>query len=266
MGDSTQHMNRVVCSWSGGIDSTGVVANLLRRGYDVRAITYHIYGRSFGAREARARAALKEVFATLGGHFEHHEEDADWIWAFSPDGVEIPRRNKHLIDRLALVECARAETHNLGMGEYVGADTWLVADHVAAADADARSLTAYLYAEYGMGYRLFTLADFGESRYKVNRLRLCYDAIGEAVNLTSVCLRDFDRHCGQCYKCIERAAAFDLAGYVDETVYLEDPRRAANFGLYLAQMKGLTVNVSYRTFPHDRMPVSASQGMEAPAS
>lgn len=241
---------QVVASWSGGIDSTGVVANLLRRGYDVHAVTLNIYGGEFGKREKRAREQLWSVLADAGniggGKFETTETPASWIWAFSPDGFEIPRRNKHIIDHLITAYCMPKGITNIAMGEYIGADSWLVSDHVGAADADARSLGAYIFNEYGLDYRMFTLADFGESRYKVDRLRLLVEGIGSvAASKTSNCLYDYDEHCGACYKCVERAAAFDLLSLADLTVYLEDPRANKAYPTYKEQMTGRRVNVPF---------------------
>lgn len=249
---------RVVCSWSGGIDSTGVVASLLKQGHTVRAVTFDIYGGAFWDREEAARRQLFTRLRELGD-VEWRQRDAKWIWAFSPDGVEIPRRNKHILDRLATVEAPEFDTKTVGMGEYIGADTWLVRDHVSAHDADARALAAYLYYEHGLDYRLITLADFGESRYKVDRLRICRDAIGDAISLTSVCLRDFPVHCGECYKCVERAVAFDLLEERDRTEYQRDPRAAVDYATYRMQMCGMNPTRSMDAFPHDQMPVKAGE-------
>src|SRR3990172_2831204 len=113
----------VVASWSGGIDSTGVAANLLLSGYRVRLMTLSIYGGDFGERERAARENLLPVLGECatkgGGHLVSHEEyGASWMWAFSPDGVEIPRRNKHIIDHIITAHCMPEGIKNVGMGEY----------------------------------------------------------------------------------------------------------------------------------------------------
>lgn len=254
------HEKVVVASWSGGIDSTGVVANLLQRGYAVTAVTFSIYGNEFGGREAKAREALWPKLEAIawrnGGVFESTEVDAKWIWAFSADGVEIPRRNKHILDRLVLVEAATRHTTQVAMGEYIGADTWLVKDHVAQSDADARALQGYLYAEYGLGYRLFTLADFGESRYKADRLRLGWEVLGDGMALTTVCLRNGDVHCGECYKCVERRAAFVTAELRDFTDYAVEPDKHPDYEMYLRQMRGELLNAPAKDFTMAGLPTS----------
>lgn len=240
----------VVASWSGGIDSTAVIANLLRRGWQVEAVTLRIYGGEFGRREAKAReilgSTLDRIAKENGGGLLFTTKDAKWIWAFSPDGVEIPRRNKHIMDHLITTEMMPRGITNLAMGEYVGADTWLVRDHVAAADGDHRSLSAYLYHEYGVDYRLLSLQDFGESRYKSDRMKLGWDVIGPAMLFTSNCLTDGPIHCGECYKCLERRAALMTLGLADLTEYATDPtEKSEMLGKYLRQMTGEEVTLPW---------------------
>lgn len=254
----------VVASWSGGIDSTGVVAWLLRLGYFVHLVTLKIYGGPFGAREKRARTNLYPILAYVartnkGMIVSYDEQEADWLWAFSPDGREIPRRNKHILDHLVTKHCMLDDITNVAMGEYIGADTWVVKDHVAAADADHRSLAAYLYYEYGINYRFMSLADFGESRFKSDRLRLLIEAAGEeAAHLTTNCLYNGEQHCGRCYKCIERAAAFDAllpTGIADQTQYTTNPRASLAYSVYSNQMKGAdALDLAWTYFEDPHMP------------
>lgn len=240
-----QSSRTAVASWSGGIDSTAVLALLLARGWKVHAFTLHIYGGDFGAREAEARSALRPHLEALPGKLICHEAPADFLWAFSPDGVEIPRRNKHILDHLIEKHAKPRQIRNIAMGEYIGADTWLVRDHVASADADARALAGYLYHEHGLDWRLLTLADFGESRYKSQRVALGWEVLGEAMYLTSNCLLDGRQHCGHCYKCIERHAAFMIHAGHDSTVYAERPEQHEAYSDYRGQMLGYDLKRSF---------------------
>lgn len=218
---------RVVASWSGGIDSTGVIANLLYHGWEVHAVTLEFGPQHYLAREREARAKLLPELQKLGSSSRAltlTTREANWLWEFSPDGKEIPRRNKHIMDHLLMKEALPRGIKNLAMGEYIGADTWVVTDHVPARDCDHRALSAYLYLEYGMEYRLISLQDFGESRYKSDRLALGWQRLGLAIRHTTNCMADRLTHCGKCYKCIERSVAFDVLHLEDTTAYLEDPR------------------------------------------
>jgi len=245
-------LKHVVASWSGGIDSTAVLAQLAMRGYEITAVVLDIYRVQmplFAAREYKARQnlipPLTDLAESNGGSLKVMTGEADWIWAFSNDGIEIPRRNKHIIDHLIVRHMMPEGITNIAMGEYVGADTWLVRDHVGASDADHRSLSAYLYLEYGLRYRLISLQDFGESRYKSDRLRLGVQAIGSFMAFTTNCLANSRLHCGTCYKCVERAAAHEVSGIIDATDYESDPREHPRFALYLRQMNGEDVTSSF---------------------
>jgi len=243
------NMNKVVISWSGGIDSTALLANLLHRGYEVTAIALDFYGKKFCRREHEARCNLMPFLSRLPGRYSFFRQDGSFLWNFSPDGKEIPRRNKHIMDYLITREMMHRKIFNLGMGEYVGADTWLVRDHVGSHDADARALETYLYIEYGIDYRLFTLRDFGESRYKSHRLKLGFDVLGNGMYHTTNCLENKLIHCGGCYKCIERAVAFSLVTADDPTKYEVDPKDHPSYDAYLKQMTGREVEaISHEGF------------------
>jgi len=244
---------KVIATWSGGIDSTGVIVQLVKAGWDVMAFTLPIYERlapEMHRREALARAALQPhieaAASAFGGRFRSVGiRNCEWIWNFSRDGIEIPRRNKHIMDYL-LAQYG-GDTKNIAMGEYVGADSWVVQDHVGAQDADHRHLSAYLLHEYGLDYRLISLQDFGPSRYKHERLATLIDGLGSVSQaaLTTNCLKNVLQHCGRCYKCVERFAAFGMLGLSDPTKYTSTPEDSPAYVIYVQQMKGNPV-----TMPH----------------
>lgn len=246
----------IVATWSGGIDSTAVIAQLLARGEDVHAVTVLFGGDRYMEREARARGWLIPYLESIQGegngrgHIRFATLDGTFLRAFSTADGEIPTRNKRIIDALLARHVGCRE---IAMGEYVGCDTWVVRDHVGAADCDARSLTSYVYFEYGLDYRLWTLADFGESRYKSDRLKLGIDILGSVVmSHTTNCLHDLITHCGRCYKCVERAVAFAILEEEDLTVYTEDPlddnapsKTLTLAAAYRRQMTGEDVELPY---------------------
>jgi len=240
-------------TWSGGIDSTGVLGLLLQAGWTVQPITLKFGKLSYQSREAAARSALSARFEMIYPDLWNptKEFDGSFLNHFSADGIEITRRNKHILDWMMMNHVLPNGGYYLGMGEYIGADTWAVKDHVGAHDADARYLAAYLLYEYGLSFRLMTLADFGESRYKADRVNLLVNAIGpDAALLTTNCMGANEEliHCGQCYKCIERHAAFEivLGRGMDDTDYLTDPREAPHFEQYEKQMAGEAIDLKWQ--------------------
>ena len=230
---------QIVLTWSGGIDSTALIAQLLKKGYEVFAFRFNIniYGSSFEEREKRA---IKELLPKLQkiGKIHFKELEGDFLFNFSPDGKEIPRRNRFIIDSMLETQNKPRKIYNIGLGEYIGADTWVVQDHVGGADADHRALSAYIYNEYGLSFRFWSLADFGESRFKHNRVKLGTDILGEDMFLTTNCLEDGTIHCGECYKCIERNIAFIKILGNDSTEYISNPKENKRYDLYLRQMNG----------------------------
>jgi hypothetical protein len=239
----------VVVAWSGGVDSTALIGALLKSRRDVLAICLPIYKESaprMWQREYEARQRLKPVLEDIAKAFgasfrvsEHQE--CEWIWAFArhDDPAEIPTRNKRIVDFIVAGYLWGEERPELGLGEYIGVDTWVVQDHVDGLDCDTRSLAAYLFNEYGITYRLWTLEDFGRMRYKRDRVKLLVESIGpKAAGFTTNCLNDTENHCGRCYKCIERRAAFEMTAYPDATVYDRNPTDDSRYAQYLQQMAG----------------------------
>lgn len=246
---------RVLMLWSGGIDSTALFANLLAGGCDVVALNLGVYDHKaprMAARERAARAALlpalQRIARTSGAVIEYIEAPADFIWAFSPDGVEIPRRNRHMIDHMIEAHMKPRGLTHLGLGEYIGADTWVVRDHVGAADADARALQSYVYQEHGLKYRLWTLADFGESRYKADRLRLGWETLGSSISKATNCLMDTETACGECYKCCEREAAFRVLGLCSDDAPRQTTPPEDRVLVYMQQMQGEHTTRSHSEF------------------
>jgi len=239
---------RIVVAWSGGIDSTALVRSLSLAGHDVEAVLFES-STPQGRREVNAVQRLWVSFKEKGpncrlkltirpGHVLNAEANT-----FSDAG-----RNRRIIKMLR----EWSGSNDIGVGQYTGTDTWLVKDHVGAEDCDARALTAWAYGEWGDKFKLWTLDDIGESRYKADRLQLLLDVCTQdEVCLTTNCLRhDSDGHCGECYKCIERAASFRVLGYADSTVYKAVPD-ASLVNLYAARMRGR--NVRMETKGHDTL-------------
>lgn len=238
-------------TWSGGIDSTGVIGLLLQAGWNVYPVTLLFGANGYKDRERKARIALAERFEMQypDQWFDLESRDGEWLKTFEAyGGVEIPRRNKHILDYMMMNWVMPNDGYYIGMGEYIGADTWAVKDHVGAHDADARYLASYLLLEYGLNYRLMTLADFGESRYKSDRVQLLVDAIGpDAALMTTNCMDAFEIHCGRCYKCVERHAAFEavLGDGLDDTEYVVDPKKITYYVEYEKQFRGQAVDLKW---------------------
>lgn len=253
-------LKKVVVSWSGGVDSTAVLACLIDAGYECLAVSNTLYDKRtprYAERERMARSLLRPALiqkaVNNGVRVQFDEIDGECIWEFALRDeagnvtMAIPQRNKRILDLLMARYVMPRGWMNIAMGEYVGVDTWVVRDHVPPNDCDHRALSAYLYSEYGIGYRFVSLADFGESRYKSDRVALGAKHID--MSLTTNCMADSALDCGACYKCVERAAAFDVAKLEDRTRYVRDPRMNLSYPVYVQQMHGYRVSAPYANFP-----------------
>ena len=146
-------MREAVVLWSGGIDSTAVLIGMLDAGWDVRALSLDmrsLYGRSFSNREAKARRELASWIVDLPteGRVQSWDLcDGSWLTWFQrgEDQTNVPRRNKLCIDWVYESVMRPRNISVLGLGEYVGCDTWVEQDHVPARDCDARSLESYVF-------------------------------------------------------------------------------------------------------------------------
>lgn len=227
---------KIVVSWSGGIDSTALVANLANAGYEIHAYRLGgIYPLLFEGRELDAIRNLMKI-PIIKEHVKFfNQEDGRWLWYFSGDRKEIPKRNHRILDRMVIWADVYG-TQNIGMGEYIGADSWVVTDHVDMGECDTRSLTAYLYSEYGLKYRLFTLDNFGDARFKSKRINIGKNIIDDAMFLTTNCLENTELHCGKCYKCVERHVGMMKSFGYDNTEYACNPNLSPYYEKYIRQM------------------------------
>jgi hypothetical protein len=239
-------------TWSGGIDSTAVLGKLLEDGFIVYPLSIRMGSTMFRHNEGTARvlisAHFKKKYPTLWN--DPINIPGSFLNRFSPDGGrEIPRRNKHILDYVMTNYVMANDGYYVGMGSHLGAYPGAV-DHLDGKDADSRYMISYLLSEYGIGYQLMTLLDFGPSRYKTDRIEMMWETIPLGLAFqTYNCLDalEEDMHCGRCYKCVERHAAFEtlLGRDKDQTVYVHPPKDMPYYGGYLEHFKGISPLLSW---------------------
>lgn len=247
----TPNDKRIWVTWSGGIDSTAVLGKLLKAGYEVFPIAVEFGSKFYSENEKLAREEIAKYFkqsfpakwndvVTVSGSF---------FMPFSSDGKEVMRRNKHIMDYVMMNHVIPDEFYYIGMGSHLGADTPSV-DHLKGGnDTDSRHMNAYLLAEYGIGFQLLTLLDFGPSRFKTDRIKMLLEVVPEELAFkTYNCLTalELGAHCGQCYKCVERRAACVMLGQRDFTEYVYNPEAMPFFVTYIERFNGdLTKTLSW---------------------
>lgn len=243
---------RIWATWSGGVDSTALMSQLLAAGFDVHPIVVLFGPAAMRRNEMIARAEINEYFATRYPDSWHKpvHVPGDFLNVFSSDGGrEVLRRNKHIMDYVMMNHVIPDDVYYIGTGTYVGADTSAV-DHLHGMDTDSRYLSAYLLSEYGLGYQHMSLGDFGTSRYKTDQVAQLIQFLPlNYAFATYNCMTGYDDfpgvHCGVCYKCVERHAAFLREVGADNTPYHTNPRNVPYFKDYLEHFKGNHIHLSW---------------------
>lgn len=231
----------VLVLWSGGLDSTGLVANLLKKGYDV--LPLHIASRHgpYFMREVNRMTRLHTILSTYGMAGTLHpplfKDLVPVMEAYRTSKDLVPNRNELFVQYASTVMKEYGITQ-LGSGEYIGADKWVITYHVPTSDTEPVSFEKWLNYYVGPESRFWYLDDFGKAVYKNNRLAIGWEVIGEHMNVTTCCLSDTYQDCGICYGCIQRVAAFDTLNLTDLTDYGRDPRISWLYPYYRKQMEG----------------------------
>lgn len=234
----------VVLLWSGGIDSTSLLGNLLLNQYIV--IPVYLATR-YGGYLIRELAAVKEIWQTIkkggvGVTTEQFGENLSPPWYFDlaqlmnthesqPDLV--PDRNKLMVNFVIRNVMEPLGVFVLAAGEYTGAEHWVVDWHVPVEDCKPESFRTWVGPE-----RKFLCLDDVATHVTVksDRLEIGLAALGASVmSKTTCCLSDTMLDCGMCYCCVERAAAWDKLFVHDYTEYVTDPRKHWLYPCYMEQ-------------------------------
>lgn len=217
-------MARTALIYSGGVDSTVLLAHLLAEGREVhclsvdygqrhrreleaaRAICAH-YGVDHRLADLRALAPLFGSNALTGGvkvPEGHYEEE-------SMKATVVPNRNMLLIS-VATAWAVSLRAESVAYGAHGG-------DHAIYPDCRPEFAEAL--------DRAVRLADWHEVRLERPFVKMDKAAIvrrGAELDvpfgLTWSCYVGGERHCGKCGTCVERKEAFRLAGVADPTDYV----------------------------------------------
>lgn len=220
----TKKTSKIVVVYSGGLDSTVLLHQLIREGNEVKAISID-YGQrhrrelSMAAKQA-ALAQIEHRVADLGTLRDLFSENA-----LTSDTVEVPSGHYTEESMKATV------VPNRNMILLAVAAGWAMSlkfDAVAyAAHSGDHAIYPDCRPEFGdaMG-AVIKLADWHPvelsrpfvSMDKTGIVRLGAE-LGVRFDLTWSCYRGGAVHCGTCGTCVERKEAFTLAQVSDPTVY-----------------------------------------------
>ena len=207
---------------SGGLDSSTLLAHVVRRFADVHALSFAYEQRHARERTAAARVAahFKVPLTTIGidptvfaggsvltgegtvpeGHYE----------AESMRQTVVPNRNMVLLALAA----AWTQTHRGSMVAYAAH----TGDHAIYADCRPEFIESCAETiARGTDHTVELYAPF-QRRLKADIVRMGA-LLGVPFELTYSCYVGGPKHCGKCGTCVERREAFQLAGVDDPTEY-----------------------------------------------
>jgi 7-cyano-7-deazaguanine synthase len=216
-----------VLSFSGGMDSTTLAADYVRKGYDLLLLSFN-YGQRHRYRELEAAA---RIAGYLGA--EHHVVDLSSIASLLPgssltdpdvavpDGhyaeesmkaTIVPNRNA-IMASIALGAASARGAELIGLGVHAG-------DHAIYPDCrpefveTLRELAAVALA----GMHVPQIATPFVSWTKTE-IAAYADRIKAPLDMSWSCYKGGEVHCGTCGTCVERKEAFTDAGLTDPTEY-----------------------------------------------
>ncbi|MFM2131027.1 MAG: hypothetical protein RL646_230 [Verrucomicrobiota bacterium] len=218
-------MSRTVLIYSGGVDSTVLLAHLRAEGREVHALSV-----DYGQRHRRELDAARAVCAHFG--VPHRVADLRALAplfganALTDGGVAVPEGHYEEESMKATVVPNRN----------------MLLISVAAAWAISLRATSVAYGAHGGDHAIYPdcrpefaealdravrLADWHELRLERPFVKMDKAAIvrrgaelGAPFALTWSCYVGGGRHCGKCGTCVERKEAFRLAGVPDPTDYV----------------------------------------------
>jgi 7-cyano-7-deazaguanine synthase len=217
-------MPRTVLIYSGGVDSTVLLAHLRAEGREVHALSV-----DYGQRHRRELDAARAVCAHFG--VPHRVADLRALAplfganALTDGGVAVPEGHYEEESMKATV------VPNRNMLLISVAAAWAISLRAASVAYGAHGGDHAIYPDCRPEFaealdRAVRLADWHELRLERPFVKMDKAAIvrrgaelGAPFALTWSCYVGGGRHCGKCGTCVERKEAFRLAGVPDPTDY-----------------------------------------------
>jgi|WetSurSiteA1Bulk_404760.scaffolds.fasta_scaffold19867_2 7-cyano-7-deazaguanine synthase len=228
-------MTRTVLLFSGGLDSTSLLAQLMTTEEEILALSFKYGSLHEGSEMLAAANVIKyyegvaheviqlpiEIFAggssALLGQTEMPNEEYHDITKETPSATVVPFRNANLISMAVSVANSR------------GFDQVAIANHATDSQGWAYPdctpefmgpMAAAVYIGTMRAVRLYTPFQF-LTKADIVTLAARHRA---PLYLTRSCYRGGMIACGECPTCLERITAFVIAGYVDPIKYVLEPR------------------------------------------
>lgn len=216
--------SKTVLIYSGGIDSTVLLYDLLNSGHDVQALSVN-YGQRHGKELDCAKSLCKQL------HVEHHVAD---LTALNPllSGSSLTSPHVQVPEGHYEDESMKATVvPNRNMILLSIATGWAMSTGASSVSYAAHSGDRAIYPDCReefadamnsvmeiAGWDKVSLNRPFSSLTKADIVKLG-DELGVPFEQTWSCYKGGQVHCGVCGTCVERREAFQLAGVTDPTIY-----------------------------------------------
>jgi 7-cyano-7-deazaguanine synthase len=216
--------SKTVLIYSGGIDSTVLLYDLLNSGHDVQALSVN-YGQRHGKELDCAKSLCKQL------HVEHHVAD---LTALNPllSGSSLTSPHVQVPEGHYEDESMKATVvPNRNMILLSIATGWAMSTGASSVSYAAHSGDRAIYPDCKeefadamnsvmeiAGWDKVSLNRPFSSLTKADIVKLG-DELGVPFEQTWSCYKGGQVHCGVCGTCVERREAFQLAGATDSTIY-----------------------------------------------
>ena len=216
--------SKTVLIYSGGIDSTVLLYDLLNSGHDVQALSVN-YGQRHGKELDCAKSLCKQL------NVEHHVAD---LTALNPllSGSSLTSPHVQVPEGHYEDESMKATVvPNRNMILLSIATGWAMSTGASSVSYAAHSGDRAIYPDCReefadamnsvmeiAGWDKVSLNRPFSSLTKADIVKLG-DELGVPFDQTWTCYKGGQVHCGVCGTCVERREAFQLAGVTDSTIY-----------------------------------------------
>jgi len=216
--------SKTVLIYSGGIDSTVLLYDLLNSGHDVQALSVN-YGQRHGKELDCAKSLCKQL------NVEHHVAD---LTALNPllSGSSLTSPHVQVPEGHYEDESMKATVvPNRNMILLSIATGWAMSTGASSVSYAAHSGDRAIYPDCReefadamnsvmeiAGWDKVSLNRPFSSLTKADIVKLG-DELGVPFEQTWTCYKGGQVHCGVCGTCVERREAFQLAGVTDSTIY-----------------------------------------------